>query len=340
MIVDFEAHYLTKEYLAAFERARGYPRFERDSEGRMFLVYGKGPSLRSPRGAHLEEMTVVSKRLADMRSAGVDMHVLSLSAPGCDLAAPRLGRELARTANDYVASLMARHPERFLGLAAVYAPDVESAVEELRRAVSSLGLQGLNLYSNVGGDYLDDERFWPIYREAERLDVPILIHPTLTPIQQINELGFAFWGPSFGYDIEPALSYMRMIFKGVFDKFPRLKIVLGHLGEVIPFLIRRIDFPFTHSYAMDDSLRSMRKKPSDYVRENLFADSCGNPHGPALELTCKTLGVGRVVFASDYPNEHMKDAVDFIGDSGLNPDEKEMIFWRNASRLLRLKNIR
>jgi len=337
MIIDFETHFFTKEYVDAFEHATGYPRFETDADGRMFLVYNKRLGLRSPRGAHLEEMTVVDKRLNDMRAAGVDVHVLSLSAPGCDIAKPRLGRELARTANDYVASLMARHPGRFLGLATVYAPDPESAAEELRRAVSSLGLNGLNLYSNVRGEYLDSEGLWPIYREAERLDVPVLIHPTLTPIPQINELGFAFWGPAFGYDFDPALSYMRMIFRGVFDRFPRMKIVLGHLGEVIPFLIRRIDFPFTHPFAKDDHLRNLKRKPSDYVRENLYADSSGNPHQPSLVLTCKTLGADRVVFASDYPNEPMKAAVSYIRDSDLAPEEREMIFWKNASRLFKLK---
>jgi predicted TIM-barrel fold metal-dependent hydrolase len=337
MIIDFETHFLTKEYVSAFEHAKSYPRFETYEDGRMFFVYDKRLGLKSPRGAHLTEMTVCEKRLGDMNAAGIDMHVLSLSAPGCDGAKPKLGLKLARTANDYVASLMAKYPQRFLGLSTVYAPDPESAAEELRRAVSSLGLNGLNLYSNVRGEYLDSERFWPIFREAERLDVPVLIHPTLTPIRQINELGFAFWGPSFGYDVDPALSYMRMIFKGVFDKFPRLKIVLGHLGEIIPFLIRRIDFPFTHSYAKDDSLRNLKGKPSDYVKRNLYADSSGNPHQPSLTLTCRTLGAARVVFASDYPNEQLTSAVDFIRDSELAPEEQEMILWKNAARLLKLK---
>ena len=192
---------------------------------------------------------------------------------------------LARSSNDFMVDAIRRHPDRFAGLAAVAPQDPAAAAKELERGVKALGLKGAVINSHTRGEYLDDPKFWPIFEAAEALNVPVYIHPT-TPspamIQPFLERGLD--GAIFGFAVETGLHILRIIVSGVFDRFPKLKIVVGHLGEGLPYWLFRIDFMHNRMVAANRyaSVQKLQRKPSEYVRENLYVTTSGMAWEPPI----------------------------------------------------------
>ena len=211
-------------------------------------------------------------RLAAMDADGVDMHLLLLSAPGVQVFERDTATALAIEANDYAASACKRHPTRFAALAAIAPQDPAAAAKELERATRRLGLKGAVINSHTFDHYLDEQAYWPIFEAAEALDVPIYIHPR-EPARGMREImtGPVAGGPAWAYGVEVGTHILKLISAGVFDRFPRLRIVVGHMGEALPFWLPRIDNRYL---GMRDSMfagaRPMQRMPSDYVRENLW----------------------------------------------------------------------
>ncbi|HKI50276.1 MAG TPA: amidohydrolase family protein, partial [Desulfobacteria bacterium] len=226
-------------------KREGYPRFQEKTEteirklwyfedvGQPFVEALMNPLLDMGEG-----------RLKRMDQCGIDVQILSLSAPGIEQLEADLGSDLARKANDELADVTRRYPNRFLGYAAVAPKDPQKAADELERAVSELGFVGWNTHSNYGDAYLDDERFWPILERAAKLKIPIYIHPTVPAIPPLRKYGFALAGAPFGFGLETAMCLMRLIYSGVLDRYPDLTFILGHLGEALPFLMKRIDWAY------------------------------------------------------------------------------------------------
>ncbi len=333
--IDFEAHFVTEEWIEALYRNEGYPRFVEDDKKKRRLYFT--PEACEPFGDPLLDRLrdMGEGRIEAMDADGVDVQVLSLTSPGVEQLEPALGGELARASNDALAELIRKYPDRFSGYAALAVKDPEAAAGELERAVKDLGLKGWKTHSNYGDSYLDEKRYWPILAKAEALDVPIFIHPAAPMIPQLRTYGFALAGAPFGFGIETSMVMMRLILSGALDAFPKLKIVLGHLGEGLPFVLQRIDFPYVrpHFKADPEARPELKKKPSDYIRDNLFVATSGNYLPAAFQCTRETLGVDRIVFGSDYPYEDSRECMDFLGGLNLSEEEREKIYYRNAARL-------
>ena len=226
-------------------------------------------------------------------------------------------------------------PNRYLGFAALAPKEPDEAVKELHRCVKELGFRGWNTHSNFGDSYLDDKRYWPILAKCEELRVPIYLHPTFPIIKQLTEYGLALAGPSFGFGIETSIVMMRLILSGVFDAFPKLMVILGHYGEALPFLLKRVDRSFLqyHVPKGSSSMPAIKRRPSEYLLENMFVTTSGNFLPAAFHCTREALGMGRIMLGTDYPFEKTEETGEFLDSLGLT-DEEERILYEDAATKL------
>jgi len=338
-IIDFEAHFYTKDYAKTLLKNRNYPRYKPDKKRDVYWL-SYTPLVQEPHTVGLLDklVEVEEKRIKDMDQAGVKMQVLSLSAPGCEQFNPSTGVKLARKVNDELSAIVEKHSDRFVGLASLAPQDPTEAAEELRRAVKDLGLRGWKTHSNIRGRYLDDKRYWVILEEAEKLGVPIFLHPTVPRIRELGkDYAYALGGPAFGFTFDTALCMMRLILSGVFDKYPNLKFVLGHLGETLPFLLNRLDFPVLRPWVAQHFNIKLSKKPSEYLKTNVFVGTSGEFYTPALTFVIETLGCDKILFASDYPYEDSIKAVERIKVLSISEEDKIKIYYFNAKALLNIR---
>jgi 2,3-dihydroxybenzoate decarboxylase len=252
--------------------------------------------------ARLEDLG--QRRIDDMDATGVAMQILSITSPGVQIFDAAEGTALARAANDELAAAVAAHPTRYAGLAAIAPQDPQAAAKELERSVTQLGLKGAIVNSHTRGEYLDDPKFYDILAAAEALDVPVYIHPNTPPnamIKPFMERGLD--GAVFGFAVETGLHALRLVVAGVFDRFPRLKIVLGHLGEGLPYWLFRIDFMHGASVRANRyaSQPKLERKASEYLRDNFYYTTSGMAWTPPIRYVQDVMGMDRVMYAMDYP---------------------------------------
>jgi len=273
------------------------------------------------------------RRLRDMDATGIDRQIISLTAPGLQIFDKDTAVGLAPTYNDQLAEAVAKHPDRFVGLAAIAPQAPELAAKELDRAVGSLGLRGAIINSHTHGEYLDDEKFWPIFEAAEALDVPVYVHPQTPPPSMIGPLlESGLDGAIYGFAVETGMHLLRIIMSGVFDRFPKLRLVIGHLGEGIPYWLFRVDFfhrgiVSTKRY---DRIRPLKKKPSDYMRENVFVTTSGMAWQPVIMYARSVLGADRVLYAMDYPYQFVPSEVTVTDGLPIGHDELKAFYQTNA----------
>ena len=329
--IDLETHFITQEWIDALLDRDGYPRLTRDkSTDRWRLHYHE--DVFEPFGVRERLLDVGSGRIALMDAAGVDVAVLSLTSPGCEQLDAAVGSRVAAAANDALAAAVARHPQRLQGFAALCTKDVDGAVAELERAVHELGLKGWKTHSNYGDSFLDERRYWPILARAEELDVPIYLHPAAPMIRELRTYGLALAGAGFGFGVETALAMQRLVLSGAFDTFPRLKLILGHYGEGLPFQLQRVDHAFTRPHIKADgaAVPDLRHPPSYYLRTNMWVATSGNYLPAAFACTRAALGIDRIVLGTDHPYEEMDESLAFLHDLQLSPSEADQVFEGNA----------
>lgn len=299
-----------------------------DEEPGLKAMIGSG---KYPRWPRLIDPEV---RLKDMARSGVAMQVIMVNSPGVQIFDAAQGAELARLINDRALGWMQRWPDKFAALAAIAPQDPKGAALELQRAVGT-GLKGAVINSHTKGAYLDEKRFWPILEAAEALDVPIYIHPrdpapAALPLYAAQGLEGAVWG----YAAETSLHALRMIMGGVFEAFPRLRIVIGHNGEGIPFYLDRIDNRYRAMHR--GGLGKLRRSPATIFRENFWITTSGANWSPAVRTCQEVLGADRVLFAVDYPFEDEDRSVTQAAAIPMRPAVAEAFFHRNAERLFKL----
>jgi len=260
------------------------------------------------------------ERLEIMDANGVDVQVLSLTAPGLQTFPAAEGTALARLANDRLAELIGKHPGRFAGLAAVAPRDPRAAAAEIDRAVTELKLNGVIINSHTGGEYLDEETYWPILEAAEAHGAPVYIHPR----SPAAPMAAAF--KKYG------LHALRLIRGGVFDRFPRLRIVLGHLGEGLPYWLYRLDYmhPVRASYQPRPALSLT---PSEYVKRNFAITTSGMNWAPVLRFCIEAVGADNIMFAIEYPYQTTEAAVRFLDEAEISDEDRRKIYHRNAERI-------
>ncbi|MGY4399148.1 5-carboxyvanillate decarboxylase [Sphingomonas sp. UYAg733] len=277
-----------------------------------------------------------AERLADMDQAGVDVQILSVTIPGVQMFEPGPASALAIATNDHLAAAISRHPRRFAGLACFAPHDPGSATKEMERAVKTLGLNGFIVNSHTGNLYLDDPRFSPILEAAQALDRPIYLHPRAPSNGMAAPFrDYSMGGSIWGFGVEAGTHAVRMILSGVFDRYPRLRIVLGHMGEALPFWMWRLDHMAARR-AKDGRMKPLSLAPSEYFRRNFAVTTSGFESPDVLDLVIKTAGIENVMWAIDYPYENSRDAVAFIEGANLTNDQRISIFHRNAERTFHL----
>lgn len=295
---------------------------------------GSGPAAAFRRQAAERLPEIDALRLDAMDKAGIEIAVLSLFQPGIqgerDTAT---AVRKAKAVNDTLAERIARHPARFRGFAAVAMQDPREAADELERAVKELGFKGALINGHTQGVYLDDARVLPFWERVAALDVPIYLHPAnpLTiPAAFEDYPGLA--QAMFGWAAETGGHALRLVLSGLFDRFPSLTVILGHMGEALPFYLWRIDSRFK----ITEPKVALRHLPSAYIRRNIAVTTAGAFSPEPLRCTIDAMGQGRVLFSIDYPLEDSEEAAQFIETAPLSEAEREAVCFRNAERVLRL----
>lgn len=282
----------------------------------------------------LEE--VGTERLNDMDDNGITLQVLSVTAPGGDVLQPADAVPYARDYNNEMARLVAAHPSRFNAFAALPMTAPEEAADELERAIKGLGFCGTMINGTTKNKFLDDEMFAPVLSKAEALDVPVYLHPNL-PIKAVNEAyydnlpganGFTLSIAGWGWHSETAVHVLRMILAGTFDKHPGLKIIIGHMGEMLPMMMARIDTIFKDA--------GLKRAVSEVLKTQVWITTSGIFTQPPFQCARETFGVDRILFSVDYPYSPNKAGKKFLDEMNVADEDKEKIAHGNADALLKL----
>lgn len=273
-------------------------------------------------------------RLAAMDKAGIERSVLSLAGPGVQ-AERDVGKATRKAieANDFLAGEIAKNPVRYSGLAHIALQDPVAAANELERCVKQLGFAGCMINGHTNGQYLDDPSLSPFWERAEALGTIVYLHPAdpVSPFAVLDGykgLKRATWE----WTLETGSHALRMVFGGLFDRFPKATLALGHLGETLPYLLWRFD-----SRARLYGIK-LKRQPSDYIRENMVVTLSGMFSAEPLNCAIAALGAGRVMFSADYPFESAEEAGHFMDTVPLDEKLREQIAFSNARKILRLPN--
>jgi hypothetical protein len=274
-------------------------------------------------------------RLKDMDESGIDVQVLMHTlVPDTNQDAVRLARE----ANDQLAETIAMHPDRYAGFAILPWAHPEAAVVEMKRAVQSLGLNAVMGNGTANGRFLDDPSFFPVWQQAAELNVPVYIHPAPPP-KAVLDAYFGGFDPHmqwllatscWGWHSELAIHALRLIASGLFDRLPALQLIIGHMGEMLPFMLDRIDDRMTRGK------NNLKRKVSEYFLQNFHISTSGFFSEPPLLLALDTVGADRILFAVDYPYSPNKHGREFLDKLSISEADKAKITHLNAERLLRI----
>jgi 5-carboxyvanillate decarboxylase len=333
-----EEAWITPELLALYQKilkegSSNDPGFES-----LWRNYGLGMSERCI-NVRERMLDIGERRIGDMDAAGIDMQLLLLTTPGVQLFDAETAVALAAASNDQVSQAVRKHPDRFAALAAVAPQQPQVAAKELERAVTRLELKGAVINSHTQGEYLDDQKFWPIFEAAEALDVPIYIHPNTPPREMIGPLlARGLDGAIYGFAVECGMHLLTIIASGVFDRFPKLQMVFGHLGEGLPFWQFRLDFMHRAQVSTKryECLKPLKRKVSDYMRENVYYTTSGMAWEPAIMFTRSVVGADRVLYAMDYPYQYVPEEVAARERMPLTGADKKAFFQTNAESVFRL----
>ncbi|ANN66963.1 amidohydrolase family protein [Bordetella bronchialis] len=290
------------------------------------------PAVFADIGARLEDFDRL--RLSEMDEAGIDYVILSQTGPGVQAEPdPALALSRARQNNDFLAEQVARHPDRFGGFAVLAMHDPESAARELERCVTQYGFKGSLVNGHTNGRYYDDPAYDAFWECMQSLDVPLYLHPVDPYVVPHACQGHPeLVGASWGWGVETATHALRLLFGGVFDRFPRLKLILGHMGEGLPFQRWRFDSRFAvYSHGI-----TLQRAPSEYIGSNIVITTSGVCSSPTLLGAIAEMGEDAVMFSVDYPYESTRVAARFIEETPMDERVREKVCSGNARRLFKL----
>ena len=330
MKIDFHTHHYPLAYLDEIERHPSAAcSVTRDPTGRRLVHYAGDFNIVADGHIDLEA------RLAEMERTGVTMGVLTLTTPGVHVEERQRGIHLAQIVNDSYAQIQRQYPDRFACLATLPLQDPEASAAELERAVTKLGLRGAMLFANVGGKPIHHREYWSLYETAERLDVPLMIHPTSPPgVEAFQEYRTT---ALVGFLLDTTLCITLLMFEGVLEKYPKIKFILSHLGGTIPYIAERIDRGYD---AYPEVRQNISQKPSSYFKRNCYYDTVAfEPR--ALQFAIEFAGAEHVTLGSDYPHQigDMEKAVKVIENLPVSADVRQQVLGTTAARLLKLSSL-
>ena len=321
--ITLEDHFATPMFQKMFRRGNVFEHYL--AERGNYLGYDISAEL----------MNLGDTRVAAMDATGIDVQVVSLTMPGCEGFETETAIAMATDANDRLADAIRTHPSRLAGFASLPTGDPIVAAKELERAVTKLGFKGAMINGHVRGEFLDNRKYWPIFECAQALKVPIYLHPTI-PHPDVLKAYFEGYGelsmPAWGFAMDTCTHFLRLVFAGLFDAYPDLKMILGHLGEGLPFWIHRLN---DHAQ-FAAKRRGLKRAPAQYLRENLVVTTSGNFFMPAFLCTLMALGPDNILFSVDWPYESNRVATDWLSHLQIADQDKEKICHLNAERILNL----
>ncbi len=277
-------------------------------------------------------------RIANMDGAGLDMQVLSCNGPSAELLLSDEAIPLVRQVNDQLAAAVAVHPDRFAGFAALPMSQPAAAVTELRRCMSELHFKGAVINGTVHERFLDEPDFEPVLAAAAELDAPLYLHPSIIN-RNVRDAYYTFADPAFtsrfasagyGWHVETGIQAVRLILSGVFDRYPNLQIILGHWGEMIPYMMDRIN----HSFS--GTATPTKHDFEYYIRNNVYVTPSGLFNMPQFTNTLEMVGADRILYSVDYPYYKNEGAREFLENAPISQDDKEKIGHLNAEKLLKI----
>ena len=271
-------------------------------------------------------------RIAEMDAAGIDLQVISENNPATQNLDAEMAVKLARESNDILHEAVRAHPTRFAAFTTLPTPDPKAAADELERCVDRLGFKGAKIMGLTHGRFMDDKQFLPIFERAAALDVPVYIHPT-PPMQAVQDAWFkeypALAVAPLGFTLETLTHTVRLVVSGLFDEFPKLKIIVGHLGETMPYLMWRTNYLVAERMKMPRAF-------ADYYREHFWLTTSGSFSDPALTCAIAEMGVGRILFSVDWPFMPNLPGRQWLDRAPVGEQDRALIFGGNARKLLKI----
>jgi len=334
-IIDFENHFYAPEFLDYLKTRKDYPYLDAETnilhhfEG-IFTAYNynmPGSDVNSlDFGSDLGEL-----RLNGLDHAGITTAALSASA-GIEELEKENSVKYAQVTNNALAEACRKYPDRFLGTITLPTIHVDEAITELERAKNELGFKYWHTHSNYGNENLSDDKFIPLLAKCEELNCPIYIHPYQARTSYLSNYGAMFASAGFGFGVDTMRTVLKLILNGRFDRFPKLKIIMGHMAEFLPYILKRLDNRFF--FIPDPDVKCEHNFSYYLENKNIFMSTSGITDANVMEFVFKEIGTDSIIFASDFPAEDAKEEVDFINSLPVSEEIKEKIFYRNAEKYI------
>ena len=326
--IDFENHMYDQSLYDVMEKREVIPYYRKETD-----TIAWKETIIIPQGK-LKPMLldIGENRLKLMDELGIDMAVIS-SSPGVEILDAGESVEVSRRSNDAIYSMTRKYPGRYLGSAILPVKDVAAACRELERCVKELGFVAWHTHSNYGQTAPDDAVYRPIFKKAEELGVYVYLHPQLDNNPRVQDYGFSLAGSGLGFTLDAMITITKLILSGIFDEMPNLTVLLGHLGEALPFLLARMDNRVKH---ITNPYMKNRHDPSYYFKKNILVTTSGNMSKEAFICARDVLGIDRILFAGDYPYEAVAEMISFLDALPITETEREAMYYRNASEKLGL----
>ena len=324
MIIDVHNHFYPKAYLDAVKKGDCVAKAGQDASGNLLVIYD-GDFNVVDRG-HADE----NFRLEEIKRHGIDLQVLTMTTPGVHIEEKSRGIEMARASNEGFAEIVKTSRGHYQAMAALPLQSPEDAAAELVHSVKHLGLAGGTVFTNVNGKTLDLPEFEPLLAAAVELDVPLFIHPT-TPVPSTSYLDYRL-AATVGFCFDTTVCVTRLIFSGVMDRFPRLKLISSHLGGTLPYLAERLD----RGYLAYPECKKVQGLPSEYLKRVFYDCVLFDPRTVAYAVN--VFGAGQFMVGSDYPHQigSLAKAVRVVEDLPFANDVKDQIFSVNARRVFKI----
>lgn len=331
-VIDIHNHLFPKEWMDYLEGRKGSTTLKRTGPTEMIFYY---------KGVRLSTVNKVGHydpeaRMKDLDKYGIDIQIISLTTPSVELISRREGVIWAKKVNDYLATVCEKYRGRLYAYATLPLQDVKESVKELERAYKVLGAKGVIIFSNIRGMPIYSPKFFPIYEAVEAYEIPIFIHPApplTTEVMKKAMMPLSL----FGFTLDTTMAVTGLIFQGILERFPQLKIIHAHLGGVFPYLVGRVEDCF-RTYSKDYGF-SLERPPSEYYKRNVYVDAISF-HLPAMKCALEFLGPEHILIGTDYahPIGGPEKVVGFVKGLGLSQEETEKILWKNSAKLFKLED--
>lgn len=327
--VDFENHFYDASFIETMLNRKDFPYYDKETD----MIYWTD-KIKMPQGKLLSTLLNVNDSRFDYYNSLGISHVILGTSPGIEELSLKESIEVSEKTNKSLFELTKKYNGKCFGTATLPIKDINISLDMMEKCISEYGFVGWHTHSNFGNEHLDDDKFLPLLKKAADLGIYVYLHPQLPKSSRYAGFGFTFAGPALGFTVDTMTTLLRMIASGTFDEIPNLKIVVGHLGEALPFLLERIE---NRMKFIPNPYLKNKKDLGEYFKNNIWVTTSGNMSEEAFECTKKVLGIDRILFGSDYPFENATEMVNFIDKLNLSEDEFNKIYYENAEKLLNIK---